>query len=157
MPERRTDLDFPDFDAIAADVNLLLDRGYDRAGKWSLAQACDHLDKFTRGSLDGFPGRFRLPWPLTAAFRKLSLSEKAMAKPMPSGLPSPSYLAPADAGEDAAAVDAYLKTNARFVERFESKGPLHRSPLFGKLPPDLWRRVHLKHAAHHLGFLVPKP
>jgi hypothetical protein len=43
------------------------------------------------------------------------------------------------------------------IERLRThQGELHASPFFGYLTPDQWRRLHLIHCAHHLGFLVPK-
>jgi len=32
---------------------------------------------------------------------------------------------------------------------------LHPSPLFDHLTAEEYRRLHLLHAAHHLGFLIP--
>ena len=159
---RRTELRFETVDDAVAEARQLLSNGYATAGKWSLGQACDHLAKFTNYSLDGFPSR-GLPWPLNAIARGILLSDAKLSRPMPGGLPTAPFLKPHDAAEsdgdererDAAAVEAFAVECGRLKERVDAGGPFAKSPLFGHLTPDRWRRVHLNHAALHLGHLVP--
>ena len=156
----RRPLSFQSFAEAAAQTRELQD-GYLRCGRWSLAQVCQHLTLFMDFSLEGFPGK-RLPRPAAWALRVVLLNGRSLRRPMPKGLPAPAYLQPpdADAGHayggatpaDHAAADRFVAV-CRRVEAHA--GAFRPSPLFGKLAPDVWRRVHLKHAEHHLGFLVP--
>jgi hypothetical protein len=146
---RRT-LDFFDFDAVLADVERLRRDGYRRAGTWDLPQACDHLTRFMRGSLEGFG--FQFPLPFRLAGRWLFLGRTLRTRRIPTGVKGPAPLMPpADVGGDAA-VRAFAETVARVRDH---RGDFHPSPLFGRLTPEQWRQIHLIHAAHHLSFLVP--
>ena len=155
---QRRALRFDTFDEVIADVRRL-ELGYRRAGNWTLGQACDHLARFMRFSLDGFPPGFRLPAPLAWLMRRVMLSPKSLQKPMPGGMRAPKFLLPPppEAGVDARAVDRAAAD--RLVEQCRRVkvhgGEFFPSPLFGRLRPAVWRQVHLNHCAHHLGFLVP--
>ncbi len=129
--------------------------GYERGGQWSLGQACWHLTEFMTFSLDGFP-MMKMPWPITAIARALFLNEKKLSRPMPKGMPTVKQLKPAEAVDDAAAVDAFAKACARVSDRVRDGGQFATSPLFGQMPPEKWHRVHLSHAQHHLGLLREK-
>lgn len=158
-PARR-ELSFETFDEVIADVRQL-ELGYERAGQWTLAQACDHLERFMRCSMEGFPVR-GLPRPITAVMRRAMLSERALNRPMRAGVRTPKFLAPApdtvtDSAErrqkDHQAVERFVAMTRR-VKYFG--GEWYPSPLLGQLPPGMWRLLHLRHASHHLGFLVPR-
>ena len=158
-PEPRR-LDFQSFDEVIADVRQL-ELGYDRAGQWTLGQNADHLVKFMRFSLEGFPG-FHLPGPLTALVRRYALDKKRLSRPMPRGMRTPAFLRPDSPPEgNMQAIRAHDHAAAeRLVEMLKRvkyhAGEWHPSPLLGRLTPAMWRLVHLKHASHHLGFLVPQ-
>ena len=146
---RRT-LDFADFDAVLADVERLRRDGYRRAGNWGLAQACDHLTRFMRGSLEGFG--FQFPLPVRLAGRWLILGRTLRTRRIPAGVKGPAPLMPpADVDADAALRD-FAETLGRVRDH---AGDFHPSPLFGRMTPEQWRQVHLIHAAHHLSVLVP--
>lgn len=153
-------LRFETLDEAIADVRQL-ELGYERAGRWTLAQTCDHLSRFMRYSMEGFPSR-GLPQPIAGVLRRVLLPKKALTRPMRPGTRTPRFLAPgADTVTDPAerrrldheAADRFVEM-AKRVKHFG--GEWHPSPLFGKLPPGMWRLLHIKHAAHHLGFLVPR-
>lgn len=163
-PVERRMLDFATVSEAIADARRLAEVGYDRAGQWTLAQACDHLSKFMRYSLDGFPRRF-LPWPLNSLARMMLLNERTMGRPMPSGMRAPGFLQPsavetsnADLSRraDHEAVERFAQQFERAEARRATGEAFHPSPIFGLMSPELWMRVHLKHASHHLGFLVPR-
>ena len=153
-PTRRV-LAFESVDEAVVEARRLLDVGYERAGAWSLQQNCDHLSTFMRGSLEGY-GKRLVPWPLNGMMRRVLLSRKNLDKPMPAGLRAPAFLQPStvEAG-DGEAVERFADLIRRVNQRHREGGLFHRSPIFGRMSPDLWLAVHRKHAEHHLGFLVP--
>jgi hypothetical protein len=156
-------LTFDTLDDAATEARRLLEGGYERAGAWGLAGNCEHLTRFMRFSLDGFPSR-GMPGPIAWVLRKLLLSDKKLAKPMPVGLPTPRFLRPVETEAeaelqdraDAEAVARFVEQLDRVKERTEAGDPWARSPLFGHVSPKKWPVIHRKHAEHHLGFLVPR-
>jgi hypothetical protein len=148
MPRRK--LDFRTFDELLAELSALESRGYDRAGKWSLGQAAEHLDKMVVASLDGFGMKPPLLFRLMAPLAKKYIFTK---RKMPSGVPVPSPFKPADAVSDDAGLAAYRRSLRRYQNH---AGPLQASPVLGVLTRDEWDQLHLIHAAHHLSFLTPR-
>ena len=155
MPRRS--LDFRDFDAVIRDVESLAAGGYDRAGRWDLAQVCGHLAEWMSFPLDGFP---RPPWPIRlmlGALRK-TIGRRALRtilerRSMRSGIATLRATVPAPGGDEAAAVERLRQVIARFRAH---TGPFHASPLFGAWDREAATHVQLIHCAHHLGFLIPR-
>ncbi len=134
---------------LLAELDRLEAQGYERLGKWTLGEMCDHLSYYVKGSLEGFG--FTLPWLVRVLVgppmkRKLLRGElKPGSRTIPDSVPKP--------GVDEREAVARLKT---WLERFESpEAVVHPSPLLGELSKEEWRALHLGHAAHHLSFLIP--
>ena len=155
-PVRRA-LAFDTLDEALLDAERLLAAGYERAGNWSLAQVCGHLNEWMRFPLDGFP-QSPAPVRMMLWFMKITAGRQMLRRTlatnsMPAGGPTLRETIPPPEGDDAAAVDQLRQT----VERFKSHaGPIHPSPLFGELDRDTAMRLQLVHCAHHLSFLIPK-
>lgn len=144
-------LRFGDFTEALDELERLHRGGYEKLGQWDLAQACDHLAYFIRGSLDGWG--FRVPWLVKVLFGRLVLRRILKQKRMKAGVPTPQRPLPAPGRDEAAAV-AGLR---REVERLLAHaGQMCDSPFFGHLTPEQWRELHLIHCAHHLGFFAPR-
>ena len=148
----RRRLDFRSWEDLLADVDTLAHRGYDRAGKWSLAQVLDHVGAGLRVAIAG--STKRMPWVMRMSARSFALPIMRAWRRIPAGLPAPKWWqpqVPADA-DDAAAV-------ARFrgeVEAFLAHaGPYHPHPAFDRIDRESYEDLMLIHASHHLGFLVP--
>jgi hypothetical protein len=153
----RRELTFATLDDAVRDAETLLAKGYDRAGNWDLAQVCGHLAAWFRYQLDGFPPAPVLARPVFWLVRNTVggwMAKKMMAGGrMREGIPTIPQSVPAPGGRDAAAVTELRETIARWQAH---AGPLHPSPLFGRLTRDRWVKGHLIHCAHHLSFLTPK-
>ncbi len=152
MPQRQ--LDFKAFTEVRAELDRLHQGGYEKLGQWDLAQVCDHLAFFIRGSLDG--PTFRVPWLFKVLFGKMALRRILSQRRMKAGGFTPQTPLPSPGGDEAAAVARLKELLARFEAQLGDGGELHPSPFFGRLTPDEWRQLHLIHCGHHLGFLLPK-
>jgi len=150
----RRDLRFESMEDVLADVGKILCAPHVATlGNWSPGQAMQHVGRLIRFSLDGFPFQaplwMRLIGPL---LKPLAMRDK----PMPAGFPlrgatralEPDPSVPLEEGAEE------LRTHATRVingERMEA-----RSPVFGRMSHEDWVRLHLRHAALHLSFLLPE-
>jgi hypothetical protein len=156
MTVTRRQLKFASFDDVVAEVERLQAGGYDKAGTWDLAQVCDHLAAWATYPVQGFP---KPPLPIALMLRLVratlgrGMYEKYMREGMPAGKPTMPQSVAAPGGDTAAAVERLKAAYARFKAH---AGDYLPSPLFGKLTRDEATALQLRHAEHHLGFLVPK-
>jgi hypothetical protein len=147
MPRR--ELIFKTVQDVKAEL-VRLQRGYQPAGKWNLAQICDHLSYFIEGSLDGH--QFKTPWLLKALFGRMVLRRILNSGRMKSGVFTPQKPLPGPAVDLPKSI---ARLNAALDRLDAHSGAWHDSPFFGQLKPDQWRRLHMIHCAHHLGYLQP--
>jgi hypothetical protein len=156
VPARRQ-LDFHDFDAVIRDVESLAAVGYERCGRWELAQVCRHLAEWLRFPLDGYPkppAPIRLMlWTLRKTIGKRELRKILESRQMPGGGPTLPETVPSSGGNEAEAVEDLRRIIARFRAH---DGPFYPSPLFGQLGAEDCTQLQLIHCAHHLSHLVPK-
>lgn len=154
----KRELKFESLDEIVAEATRLRDSGYESKGNWNLSQTCSHLAEWSKFPMDGFP---KPPIFLRAIFGTLKMfgfvermKNDILTNGFKAGTPTAPQTVPAsDAHSDADGV-AEL---AEVLERMKTfDGPLQPSPLFGPMDRDLWQRITLLHAEHHLAFLVPK-
>lgn len=155
MAERRQ-LRFDTLTEAVRDAEMLLARGYDRAGNWTLSQVCDHLTCWLTYPIDGFP---KAPFPIAAmlwvmqkTIGRSKLTTYLTDRSFPAGKPTmPQTVVPA--GDDAAAVARFRTAVERLMNH---DGPIVPSPLFGPMTKDEALKLQCVHTAHHLSFLVPK-
>ena len=146
---RRT-LNFESYEDVIREIEALEKTGHSMEGRWTLAQACAHLDYYYKGSLDGFADM--LPWIVRLLVGKPLLWWVLRQETMGEGggtAPKSVPRAEDDTKESIAAAKENLK-------RLTTATALHPSGLFGEMTVGQWRTLHLKHSAHHLGFLIPK-
>ncbi len=158
MPENeRRVLEFADFGEVLSDVENLYANGYEQRGQWDLAQVCDHLAMWVMFSMEGFP-RAGLPMRWLLWSIRIFTGRRELRRVLESGTMTPggptfrSTVFPAQRDPAEA-----LKRLKRTVTKFESfSGSHHSSPVYGPLTHEQWRRLHLIHCAHHLGFLTSR-
>lgn len=153
--ERRT-LTFATLDEIVDDAEHLLTKGYDRAGNWDLAQAAGHVSEWLRFPIEGFPKVPIFIRPVLWLMRVMGgkgMLEKILRNGFEPGGRTMNETVPA-AGGDAAAAVAKLRA---MVEKWnQHTGDVFPSPLFGAMTRDTALQLQLRHAAHHMSFLIPK-
>ncbi len=153
--QRRT-LRFERLSDALSDVRALHTGGYERLGNWDLAQTCDHLTQWMVYPLDGYP-KGPLHVRLILGLMRVTVGRRIFREVVSTGTMRPGSPTMPDTvfepgRDEAAAVERFR----RAVERFASHtGPLHPSPLFGRLTPDEALQLQLVHCAHHLNFLRP--
>ncbi len=157
MTVTRRTLKFATLADAVRDAQALLAKGYDKAGKWSLGQACYHLALWVRYPLDGFPPLPAWQRPLAWALRNTvapAYTRRVMASgKVPTGIPAPLGTVPPTAVADADGVTQY---EAQVDRLRDYQGVPHCSPLLGQLSNAELKTLSCVHAAHHLSFLVPK-
>lgn len=154
--ERRT-LHFERLEDAVADAQVLLDNGYERLGSWSLAQCCRHLSLLMQYPLDGFPA-FPLSmrvsmWVLRHTYAPRMLKKILDAGQWPEGIPTDGNSVPNQVDSDADGVHELRNAVSRLMDH---SGELKPSLLLGLLDKPTLIKLHRIHAAHHVGFLVPK-
>lgn len=146
-PPQRRHLRFRDLDEVIAEIRTL-QRGYARAGNWSLPQVCWHLEVSVANRMK--PGPYPANTPEQEARRPVFEQVLASGR-LPDGIVAPEPMVPPpDCGDEA--IEACIKQLERF-KGYTGRIPPHR--IFGDLPDDEARQLNLIHCAHHLGYLVP--
>lgn len=117
-------------------------------GNWSAGKILGHLASWIDYAYDGYPMRF--PWFVRLMGRVLKdgfLRKSAMPPGVRiPGAPDGTYgLDEMDVPEGAARLRAAL-------ERLRAETP-GKHPVLGPLTPEQWTKLHLSHAALHLGFV----
>jgi hypothetical protein len=149
---KRRSLDFRDADAVIAEIHRLREGGYAMLGKWNLSQMCEHIRETLRIGLDG--KRKRMPWVLRTLIARPMVSRALKTRRMASGIPAPKEIVPTVPGgpDDPAVIESCIAT---LIEARDTDGPLPPHPMCD-MTVDEWKQLNWVHAAHHLGFLVPK-
>lgn len=135
---------------MLADARAAVERPYATVGQWSAGQIFDHLARAIDCSFDGFG--FRAPLWIRLLVKPFRNS--ALVRPMRAGFQLPNraaVLLPADA----VPVEDALRRLEHSVRRLQTEDPLHEHPVLGRLTPEEYRRLHLRHSELHLGFIVP--
>ena len=155
MPAARRKLTFSTLDDVSRDAEMLLEKGYDKAGNWDLSQVCGHITDWMTFPITGFP-KPPLPIRIMLGLVRNTLGKgmfrKYLANGMPAGKPTmPQSVHPP--GDEKAAVAKLVAA----VEQFKAyTGPIHPSPLFGAMTKAEAVQLQMVHCAHHLSFLVPR-
>lgn len=148
---QRRSLDLPDMKALVADARMLHERGYEKAGNWDLAQACNHIAIPMERCIDGFD--FNASWPMRLManlFMKKAMFRKRSIKP---GYKAPPSTLSEAGGDEAAAVERLGVAVERVLNH---TGPFKPHPFLGPISVDEWHEFLTIHGMHHLNFLVPR-
>ncbi len=149
-------LHFESLAAIEDDARSLLVGRYERLGEWSLGQVCAHLSAVMTACIDGFPPppvAARVPLWICRNTVARSRSGKAwLTRAVTGSTQTFPQMVPPEAITDADGV-ARLEQSIAVIE--SHAGPFAASPSLGRMSRDDAIALHLEHATHHLGFLVP--
>ncbi len=150
-------LEYADFDAMLKDVEALIEHGYQKNGKWTLGQATGHVADWMRFPIEGFPNPPAIIravfWVMNVTGKTKSIANKILTNGFKPGMATAPVTVPASDFSDREGLEK-LKAAVQKVK--EHEGPLHESPLFGKMDKATHVKVSLLHAAHHFRFLEPR-
>jgi hypothetical protein len=149
--ERRS-LDLHDADAVIDEIRRLRDDGYDRLGKWNLAQICEHLTSTMRIALE--PVGRRMPRPIRALVFTPLMRRVVRTRRMKAGLPTIKPLLPTcpTGPDDSASINDCITMLER--ARDISDTPIQHPAI--DLTNEEWQQLSWVHASHHLSFLLPR-
>lgn len=147
----RRELRFDSVKEFLRDAEFLLQaerRGrLHRAGNWSLGQALGHLASWVNYAYEGYP--VTPPWFIRMVCRLAK--RRFLRTPLPRGFRMPGAEAGTYGIEEMSSEEGFALARQAF-ERLQNSPPTAPNPLLGRLTPDEWLELHLKHAALHLGF-----
>ena len=158
MSEKRADVErrrlhFDSLKEILDDAESLGAGEIRTSGNWAASKIIDHVARVIEKSVDGFPQEARAPLPL----RLLGplLKGRSLRKTLPAGLKIPrgfKVIVP----DEGVTLDEAMGRLRRVVQRVEGGEQMtRRSPLFGRMSHDDWRRLHCRHAELHFSFMRP--
>lgn len=122
------------------------------AGNWTIGQNCEHIARVMKWFFDGFPMK-PLPAPVRLVFR-LTVKRRMLQR-FPRGLNPPGRFRQMTAPAPVSDEDGVRLLREQIARFQRGEAARHPSPMLGALTPDEVVRLHLNHAAHHLGFIVP--
>jgi hypothetical protein len=120
-------------------------------GRWSLGQILDHLATWMEFSIDGVP--VRMPLALRLIVRPLR--RWIIYRPMRPGFRWPQNADPRLVPQKPVSTHDGLEHLRHAIGRLRTEGHRASSPLLGRLSANEWEQLHLRHAEHHLSFVVP--
>ncbi len=147
---QRRHLDFQSWPELLADIDHLRQAHYDRAGNWDLSQILDHVGEGLRTALHGID--HQAAWIIRRFIGPLILKRILSQRRMKAGIKVPQWWLPGPSHDESAAVE--LPCPSQRISGHDDTPFPH--PFFGPLTKQQWNDLVLVHAAHHLGFLIPR-
>jgi hypothetical protein len=123
-------------------------------GNWTCGQVFNHIASWASYPYEGFPQRLKAPpWFIRPLLR--GMKSKFLKNGMPQGVRIPKVEGGTVGTEPLSTEDGLKKLRAA-IARLESTAPNHPSPAFGNLTHDEVKRLNMRHAELHMGFLQPQ-
>ena len=150
VPGRRK-LSFNSLDDVVADAEACVSSpNLKMLGNWPLSRILAHLTKAMTSSVDGSPVKAPLVIRLIGPFLKGRILKKGMSP----GLKLPKYIEVGFYPEISSSQEA-LENLRVAVRRLRTENLVSRHPVFGKVTPEEWVQIHLRHSELHLSFALP--
>jgi len=150
MGMERRKLEFNSYEEVIAELERLKDSENEQLGNWKLGDICFHLNFYFTGSLNGF--KVMLPWVIRTFMGRPALWWLLRHEYKPGGTTVPKSIPKGDNN-----IEETVNITIGLLKLLSEAKELQPSSFFGTLTVDQWREMHLRHAAHHLSFLTPKP
>lgn len=149
--QERRPVSYQSLSAVLEDAQFFASHPHQTVGQWSYGKILQHLADSYNSSFDGvdFKAPFVIRWVVRTFFKQKFLREK-----MSSGYKLPKK-AEAKLPSQETPVDAALANLKQAISRFEREEPRAEHPVFGKLTPEEWLQLHLRHSELHMSFVKP--
>ncbi len=148
----RRQLRFNTLDEIQADAERLAHGPVRQLGNWSVGQACAHLGRTMKMSLDGDPNRAPLPIRLLVRLMR----NRMLIKGMRPGFKLPKQAADKYISGPQISAEEGLHELRNSIVRLKAEPQRHPHPALGTMTHRQWEQLHLRHAELHLSFFVPQ-
>jgi hypothetical protein len=147
----RRKVEYASLQDVLADAERMASGNPATLGNWSAGQIFAHLARSFNNSIDG--AEYKAPW----YFRLLGriLKKQLLNGPMSPGFKLPAWAA-GSLEPAPTSTEEGLNALRNAVARQERESTRVPDPVFGPMSPEEWRKLHLKHAALHMSFLVPQ-
>jgi hypothetical protein len=151
----RRSLHFNSFDEIVAEAERLAAGRTVQLGNWSLGQILKHLAAVMHASIDGMT--YQPPWFVRWTMRVVGqlITRYVLAHGMWAGFQLPRPLAREVVAADGTTTEEGLAALRAAVRRLKTDPRRDGISPFGRLTPEQWDRIQLRHAELHLSFIVP--
>ena len=154
MPEERRKLKFTSIDDITTDAGKLAqaerNKKLRQLGNWTLGQACGHIAAWIDYGFDGTPAKFS--WFVRMLAQQAKKIYPGTVEPRRKASPHPGRN-PRDRPLDHRRWTQSPQTPPS--ARLKASTPTRTHFIFGRLKPDEWKNIHMRHAELHLSFLRP--
>jgi Protein of unknown function (DUF1569) len=119
-------------------------------GNWTLPQIFDHLTRSLRVAVEGTDACFPLP----ARLLLRPLRGRFFWRPMKPGFNVPPKLEQVLRPAEGLWLERAFEDVCDAVSRFQAAPRLAVHPAFGRLTPEEWRAISLRHAELHMSFVA---
>ncbi len=151
LSERRL-LRFHSLEEAYSDAEQIVGKPHRTLGKWTAAQILQHLSCGINLGFDGTT--FKAPW-LARAVIAPFMKNSFLTKPMSAGFQLPKSAGVLIPSPDIDLAGA-LAEFRRAVDRLKTETPDKPHPFLGKLTPEDFAQLQVRHAELHLSFIIPE-
>lgn len=147
----RRPVNYQSLSAVLDDARFLASHPHQTVGNWSFGKILQHLADSYNNSFDGFD--FKVPIIIRFVVRTF-FKQKFLHNKMSPGYKLPKQ-AEAKLPSQEMPVEVALGNLKQAISRFEREEPRAEHPVFGKLTPEEWLQLHLRHSELHMSFVKP--
>jgi hypothetical protein len=148
--ERRP-VEYSSISAVLSDAEFLASHPHRTVGSWSYGRILQHLADSLNRSIDGFG--YKSPFYVRIVASNF-LKKKYLREKMPSGFKLPKAQEEKLPLQETP-IEESLANLKRAIDRFQREEPKADHPAFGKLTPEEWVQLHLRHSELHMSFVKP--
>ncbi len=150
----RREVKFQSFEDVLADLEVIRSQSHIDIGKLTKGQIFKHLAESVRGSLEGFPVSLMGLWIIRKIIGPL-LKKRILHQKMMSGIKLPKKAVEYQPDREEFDEEESILEYQEMIKKYQKLGSVLNHPYIGKMGPEEWTLLHLRHAELHLSFVVP--
>ena len=149
--DQRRPVKYSSLSAVIEDAAFLASHPPRTVGNWSYGKILQHLADSYNRSIDGFD--FKAPF-FVRIIAGTFMKKKFLHEKMPSGFKLSKAQEKKLPSQETPVKDS-LANLKQAIARFEREEPRADHPAFGRLTPEEWLQLHLRHSELHMSFVKP--